>query len=82
MEDKIKELLVDKVGEYGVVIDSIEYEKGSNNFLHIVLDREEIISLDLVVEVTKAINPILDNDDLIKEEYILDVYAKSKGDVK
>jgi len=82
MEDKIKELLALKVENYGVVIDSIEYEKGSNNFLHVVLDREEIIPLDLVVEVTKAINPILDDNDLIKDDYILDVYAKSKGDVK
>jgi len=82
MEEKIKELLIDAVSAFGVVIDSIEYEKGSNNYLHIALDREEIIPLELVVEVTKVINPILDGEDLIKEEYILDVYAKPKGDVK
>ena len=30
---------------------------------------------------TRIINPLLDKADLIEEEYMLDVYAKEKGDV-
>jgi ribosome maturation factor RimP len=41
-----------------------------------------MIDLSKVVMVTRIINPILDKEDLIKEEYMLDVYAKSKGDVE
>ena len=50
------------------------------NTLTIILDRDEIISLNEVVMATRIINPILDKLDPIKEEYTLDVYAKEKGD--
>ena len=83
MEERLNELLKEMVNGYGVVIDSISYEReGGINYLRIALDREEIIPLDLIVEVTKAINPVLDSADLIAEEYTLDVYAKPKGEVK
>ena len=39
-----------------------------------------MIDLNKVVMVTRIINPIIDKENLIDEEYILDVYAKSKGD--
>lgn len=82
MKEKICELINDKLDHLGVFIDSVVYEKeDNNNYLRIVLDSQDIISLDVVVEATKIINPILDsNDTLIEETYILDVYAKSKGD--
>lgn len=80
MEEKIRELLEKEVEKVGVKIDSIKLEKEDNNlFLRIVIDRDEIIDLDKCVEVTNIINPLLDEADLIKESYTLDVSTKEKG---
>ena len=66
--------------DYGVSIDSIKYEKeGNNDFLRIVIDRDKTIDIDTVVEVTKIINPLLDDSDIFDNSYILDVSSKEKG---
>lgn len=80
MEDKVRKLIENEVNNLGINIDSITYEKeGSNYFLRIVIDRDEIIDIDTCVEVTNIINPLLDKADFIKESYILDVSTKEKG---
>ena len=77
IEDKVRSLIENEVNEFGVVIDSIKYEKeGSNNFLRIVIDRDKAIDIDTVVSVTKIVNPILDANDIINEAYILDISSK------
>ena len=82
VEDKIKALLSDAVNELGVVIDSVEYVKeGGNNYLRIVIDRDEVIDVDKCVEVTRVISPLLDDADLISDSYILDVCTKEKGEL-
>ena len=74
MEEKIKEELEKEVSKMGIHIYSVEYVKeGSNNFLRVTIDRDEIIDIDTCEKVTHVINPILDELDLIKESYILDV---------
>lgn len=81
MEDKIRQLIEKKINDLGIKIDSISYVKeGSNYFLRIVIDRDEIIDVDTCVEVTNLINPILDESALINDSYILDVSTKEKGD--
>ena len=50
-----------------------------SSVLNIVLDRINGIDLDTIVEATNIINPILDEHDLIKEEYILDISSKERG---
>ena len=81
MKEKIIEAIGDKLDNLGVVIDSVEYGKvDGENTLTIVLDREEIITINEVVMATRIINPILDKLDLIDESYTLDVYAKEKGE--
>ena len=81
MEEKIRELIEDEVNKLGVHIDSICFEKeGTNNFLRIVIDRDEIIDIDTCVEVTNVINPLLDKTDIIDDSYILDVTTKEKGE--
>ena len=71
---------VKEVEKKDVRIDSIKLEKEDNNlFLRIVIDSDEIIDVDKCVEVTNIINPLLDEKDLIKESYILDVSTKEKG---
>ena len=80
MEDKIRDLISDEVNKLGISIDSIVYEKeGSNYFLRIVIDRDEIIDIDTCVEVTNIINPLLDKCDMLTDSYILDVSTKEKG---
>ena len=74
-------MLEESVSKLGIVIDSVEYVKeGSNYFLRIVIDRDEVIDIDTCVEVTNIINPILDLSDIIKDSYILDVTTKEKGE--
>lgn len=82
MEDKIKELVGDKLDNLKVWIDSIIVEKEEGNtFLRIALDADFIIPLNTVVMATRIINPILDKMDIELDDYMLDVYAKEKGDV-
>ena len=81
MEDKIKEKIGHSLDELNMVIDNIKYEKeGNNNYLRICLDSSDVIDVNKIVLATKIINPLIDELDLIKEEYILDIYGKSKGE--
>ena len=83
MKEKIIKLIGDKLEKLGVWIDDVYEDKEVNNkFVHIVLDADEIIPINVVVQATRIINPILDNANIIDEAYILDIYAKSKGDGK
>lgn len=78
--EKIKENIKEALESEEIVIDSITFEReGKYNFLRIVLDKTGGIDLDTIVMATNLINPILDKLDLIKEEYILDVLSKERG---
>ena len=64
----------------GIFVDNIEYvKKDKYNFLEIVLDKVGGINLDEIVEVTSIINQIVDEEDSIKEKYILDISSKERG---
>ena len=77
---RIEELITEPISKLDLTVDSIEYVKqGKYNFLNIVLDRINGIDLDTIVEATNIINPILDEADLIKDEYILDISSKERG---
>lgn len=77
---RIEELITEPISKLELTVDSIEYVKqGRYNFLNIVLDRINGIDLDTIVEATNIINPILDEADLINEEYILDISSKERG---
>ena len=81
IEKKVRELIEGEVSKMGITIDSVVYEKeGSNYFLRIVIDRDKIIDIDTCVEVTKVINPLLDDLDIIEDSYILDISSKEKGE--
>ncbi|MBE6147623.1 MAG: hypothetical protein E7168_04750 [Firmicutes bacterium] len=83
MKEKIIESTKEKLATLNVFIDDVTYGKvDGENTLTIVLDSEEIIPIQTVVMATRMINPILDKLDLIEESYILDIYAKPKGDVE
>lgn len=81
IEKKVRELIEEKINKIGVKIDNIEYLKeGSNYFLRITIDKEIPVDVDTCVEVTNIISPILDENDIIKESYILDITSKERGE--
>ena len=78
--DKIKEIVTEAMNKEDIIVCSVSYEKENNyNFLKIVLDKVNGIDLDTIVEATNIINPLLDEDDLISEEYVLDISSKERG---
>lgn len=81
IEEKVRELLEKDVNNLGVIIDTITYEKENGNyFLRIIIDSEKGIDLDKCVEVTKLINPLLDNAKIIEDGYTLEVWSKERGE--
>ena len=81
IEKRVLELIEKPVMDMGIVVDSVVYEKeGSNYFLRIVIDRDVPIDVDTCVDVTRVIDPILDECELLTDSYILDVSSKEKGD--
>lgn len=78
--EEIKDLIKCPMENMDITICSIDYVIENNyHFLKIVLDKVNGIDLDTIVEATNIINPILDEHDLIKEEYILDISSKERG---
>ena len=80
LEEKIRELLEEKINQIGYVLDEVIYEKEDGiNFLRLIIDKKDIITVDDCVVVSNVVNPILDEVDPISENYILDVCSKEKG---
>ena len=78
--EKIKELIEPEMKKLDIVVDDVVWENVNNqNNLCITLDRVTPLDIDAIVEATNIINPILDEADLIKEEYILDISSKERG---
>ena len=78
--EKIKEIVTEAMNKEDIIVCSVSYEKENNyNFLRIVLDKVNGIDLDTIVEATNIINPLLDEYDLISEEYVLDISSKERG---
>ena len=78
--DKIKEIVTEAMNKEDIIVCSVSYEKENNyNFLKIVLDKVNGIDLYTIVEATNIINPLLDEYDLISEEYVLDISSKERG---
>lgn len=81
IEEKVRNLVEEKVNEIGVKIDSIEYVKeGSNKILRITIDKDVPVDVDTCVEVTNIVNPILDENDIIEDSYILEIISKERGE--
>ena len=77
---KIKDLITEPMNEMDIIVDSVTWEvEGKYNYLKIILDKETGLDIDTIVEATNIINPILDEHDLISDEYILDISSKERG---
>ena len=80
IEEKIRNFISEIITNNGYILDEVIYEKEGNiNFLRVVIDKEGIMDVEDCVAVSNLINPILDKEDPIEENYILDVCSKEKG---
>ena len=80
VEDIVTNLIKDVIISNNYILDSVSYVyEDGNNFLRVVIDKKGIIDIDDCVTVSKLINPILDDNDPISDNYILDVCSKEKG---
>lgn len=74
IEQKVTDLLTNKINSLGYSLYDVEYVKvGKDYFLRIYIDKETGIDLNDCEKVSNEINEILDEKDLIKEQYFLEV---------
>jgi ribosome maturation factor RimP len=74
IEEKVEELLQNKIEELGYELYDVEYAKeGKNYFLRIFIDNEKGIDLNDCEKVNDGIMDLLDEADYIKEQYFLEV---------
>ncbi len=80
IESKVLNLIKKPILDIGMRVDNIVYIKEENLFfLRIFIDKDPYVEIDDCVKATKIINKYLDEEDIIKESYILDVCSKEKG---
>ena len=73
-ELKVKELVEPIIINLGYSLYDVIYEKeGSDNYLRIFIDKEEGISIVDCENVNNAITDLLDEKDVIKNQYMLEV---------
>lgn len=74
IENKVNDLLKGKINSLGYDLYDVEYVKeGKDYFLRIYIDKDTGIDLNDCEKVSNEINGILDEKDLIKEQYFLEV---------
>ena len=74
IEEKVENLLNNKIEELGYDLYDVEYAKeGKNYYLRIFIDKPEGIDLTDCEKVNDAINTLLDDANYIKEQYFLEV---------
>lgn len=72
--DKIFDLVKDTVEQQGVSLWDVKYIKeGASYYLRIFIDKPEGINIDDCVNVSHAVDPVIDEADPIKDSYYLEV---------
>ena len=80
IEEKVREILEKVITDNGYILSNVIYESENGaNFLRLIIDKEDIITVDDCVVVSNLVNPVLDKFDPISDKYILDVCSKEKG---
>lgn len=74
IEERVEELVTKPIDELGYKVYDVMYVKeGKDNYLRIFIDKESGISLDDCEKVNNAITDILDEADIIKDQYFLEI---------
>ena len=72
VEEKVESLIKKKVEELGYELYDVEYSKeGKDYYLNIYIDSKNGIDLNDCEKVNNEINPLLDENDFIKDSYFL-----------
>ena len=72
--EKVRELAEPLADELGIWVWDVEFVKeGARRVLRITVDSEEGINIDDCEKLHRAIDPLLDEADLIEEQYYLEV---------
>lgn len=77
----IKLLIEEPLNKIGLTAYEVEYNRAKPNTLYVTVESldQEVVNIDKVVEATNVISPILDENEVIKEQYVLDVSSKERG---
>lgn len=74
IEERVEELVTKPINELGYKVYDVMYVKeGKDNYLRIFIDKESGISLDDCEKVNNAITDMLDEADIIKDQYFLEI---------
>ncbi len=74
IEEKVEEIVKSKIENIGYELYDVLYLKeGANRILRIVIDNDKGISLDDCEKVNNEIKDIIDEADLISEQYFLEI---------
>lgn len=74
IEESVKKLIEKPILALGYEQIDVKYVKEFGSFyLRVFVDKDDVISLEDIVAVNDLISPILDEADLIQNEYVLDV---------
>ena len=81
MKEEIKKAIDSKIESFNAFVDDAYIENVENRpILNIVVDSSEVIDLDKITEISRVINDVIDNENIVNVDFDeLDVYAKSKG---
>lgn len=61
-------------GQLGLVLWDVQFVKeGAQWYLRVFIDKDEGVGIDDCVDMTHALNPVLDQEDPIPQEYMLEV---------
>ena len=74
IEENVETLVKDKIESLGYKLyDVLFFKEGPNKILRIVIDNENGISLDDCEKVNNEVKDLIDEADLIKEQYFLEI---------
>ena len=74
IEEKVEELVTKPINDLGYRVYDVMYVKeGKDNYLRIFIDKDQGISLNDCEKVNDAITDMLDEADLIKDQYFLEI---------
>lgn len=74
LEEKVEKLISDKVTSLGYELYDVEYAKeGKNHYMRIFIDRPEGINIEDCEKVSNEINPLIDEANLVQDQYFLEV---------
>lgn len=78
--DKVEQLVRPVIENLGLRLWDVRYEKeGPEWFLRVLIDRDEPLDTDTCEKASRAIDPLLDEADLIDQSYYLEVGSPGLG---